>query len=229
MSLIVDYKVTFRSEVFLAEVAMACRKVGTIPGSNHVNLQIILDELQAHGVESIYAIPGMRRKGRLKIEIIDDDHHEFPAFVKFSPTLTLNVQRSVWTRFREGHSQERVIIAHEIGHIMLHDDQAKPFAGHTSKPQFAENEHFAEWQANKLAEHLLVPTQLALRLNDADHIAFTCNVPEKFALDRLSDVQSIKKVLNPRLVGEPCPRAATLQSSKMVAINNAGCVTFQSR
>jgi IrrE N-terminal-like domain len=206
MSLIVDHKVTFRSEVFLAEVAMACRKVGTAPGSNHVNLQTILDELQAHGVESIYAIPGMKRKGRLKIEIIEDDRHEFPAFVKFRPALTMFVQRSVWSRFLEGRSEERVIIAHEIGHIIVHDDEAKPFVGgKNAGTRFFEDEYSAEWQADRVADHLLIPTQLALRLDTAAHIAFTCNVPENFAADRLSNVRSIKRVLNPISLGEPCP------------------------
>jgi hypothetical protein len=206
MSLILDHKVTFRSEVFLAEIAMACRKIGTIPGSNYVNLQTILDDLQAHGVESIYTIPGVKRKGRLKIKIITDDRHEFPAFVKFTPTLTIFVQAGVWSRFREGHSEERVIIAHEIGHIMVHDDEAKPFVGgHHGGARFVEDEYFAEWQADKVAEHLLIPTQLALRLGNATRIAFACNVPEKFAADRLSNVRSIKRVLNPPSTGEPCP------------------------
>lgn len=206
MSLIVDHKVTFRSEAFLAEVAMACRNVGTIPGSNYVNLQTILDELQAHGVESITVIRGMKRKGRLKIEIIEDDRHEFPAFVKFSPSVTLFVQKGVWSRFLEGRSEERVILAHEIGHIMVHDDEAKPFAGdRNSEGRFVEDEYFAEWQADRIADHLLIPTQLALRLNNAAQIAFTCNVPEKFAADRLANVRSIKKILNPQFFGEPCP------------------------
>src|SRR5229473_2970003 len=206
MSLIVDHKVAFRSEAFLAEVAMACRKIGTVPGSNYVNLQTILDELQAHGVESIYAIRSMKRKGRLKIEIIEDNRHEFPAFVKFSPTLTLFVQRSVWSRFREGRSEERVIIAHEIGHIMVHDDEAKPFVGgETAETRFVQDEYFAEWQADRIADHLLIPTQLALRLNNAAYIAFACNVPENFAENRLSKVQSTKRILNPILLGEPCP------------------------
>ena len=206
MSLIVDHKVTYRSEAFLAEVAMACRNIGTIPGSNHVNLQTILDELQAHGVESIYAIRGMKRKGRLTIVVIDDDRYEFPAFVKFSPTLKLYVQKSVWSRFKEGRSKERVIIAHEIGHIMLHNDEAKPFTNENDREtQFTDNEHYAEWQANTFAYHLLIPTQLAQSLNDAERLAFTCNVPEDFASQRLSNVRKIKKILNPVAPGEPCP------------------------
>jgi ribosomal protein S27AE len=206
MSLFTDHKVTYRSEAFLAEVAMACRKIGTVPGSNHVNLQTILDELQAHGVESISSIRGMKRKGRLKIEIVEDDPYDFPAFVEFSPQLTLSVQKSVWQRFQEGRSEERVIIAHEIGHIMLHDNEAKQFSRDGSlQIKFAEDEHSAEWQANKIADHLLIPTILAQQIDDAARIAFSCNVPETFASERLLNVRKIKKVLNRPFGGEPCP------------------------
>jgi len=205
MSLITDHKVPFRSEAFLAEVAAACRKIGIIPGSDHVDLQTILDELQAHGVESIFVIRGMKRKGCLRIEIIEDEPHEFPAYVKFSPTLTLCVQKGVWSRFKEGRSKERVIIAHEIGHVMLHDDQAKPFVGNNDiKNRFAENEHYAEWQADTFADHLLVPTRLAQRLDEIDKIAFTCNVPDDFASRRLASVRAIKKTLNSTQLADFC-------------------------
>lgn len=205
MSNIIDHKVKFRSEPFLAEAAMLCRKIGTKPGSDYVDLQTILDELEAHGVESILSIRGVRRKGRLKIEIIMDDMREFPAFVKFAPRLTLFVQDGVWSRFKEGRARERVIIAHEIGHIMLHDDEAKPFApGEEYQTRFVQDEYYAEWQANKFADHLLIPTRLAQRLNDEEKIAFTCNVPEDFAANRLSDVRKIKAPLV-ATSGDPCP------------------------
>jgi hypothetical protein len=205
MSLITDHKVTFRSEAFLSEVATVCRKLGTPPGSDYVNLQTILDELQAHGVESIYPIRGMARKGTLTIEIIEDDPHDFPAFVKFSPRLTLYVQKRIWSRFKEGQSAERVIIAHEIGHIMLHSDEAKPFVGAPNlETKFIEEGHYAEWQADTFADHLLIPTELAQRLDDSDKVAFAANVPERFAMRRLSNVRKIKKALN-ATSGEPCP------------------------
>jgi hypothetical protein len=206
MSLI-DHKVPYRSEAFLASAAMTCRRIGAAPGSNRVNLQTILEELQAHGVESIFTIPGMKRKGRLKIEIIDDNPKEFLAYVRFKPTLAMFIQRTIWTRFREGHTEEQVIVAHEIGHIMLHDDEAKQFSRDESlQINFADEEYSAEWQANRFADHLLVPTHLAQQYNDATRIAFLCNVRDYFAHERLSNVRLIKKVLDPALSGEPCSR-----------------------
>ena len=205
MSLI-DYKVPFRSEGFIAEMAAICRQIGTLPGSSLVNLKTILDELKAHGVESIFEIRGMKRKGRLSIEEIEDNPYEFPAYVKFTPTLTMCIQESILARFKEGRSGERVIIAHEIGHIMLHNDEAKQFSRDKNlQINFAEDEHSAEWQANRFADHLLIPTHLAQQINDVSRVAFSCNVPEKFASERLTNVRQIKKVLNRPCDGEPCP------------------------
>lgn len=219
MSLI-DHKVPYRSEAFLASAATTCRRIGAAPESNRVNLQIILEELQAHGVESIFTIPGMKRKGRLKIEIIEDSPNEFLAYVKFKPTLTMFIQRTVWIRFREGHTEEQVIVAHEIGHIMLHDDEAKQFSRDESlQINFADDENSAEWQANRFADHLLVPTRLAQQYNDAIQIAFLCNVPDYFAHERLANVRQIKKVLDPTLFGEPCLRCGDFS----VVESAAGC------
>jgi len=204
-----DYHVPYLSEDSIAIVANACWRIGAVPGSTHVSLQTILDELQAHGVESIFELRGRKLKGRLTIEIVDDDFYEDLAYVQFAPRLTLFVQRSVWARFREGRSEERVVIAHEIGHIMLHDNEAKPFSRDKSKEiQFKDGDddgHSAEWQANRLTDHLLVPTSVAQALNESVAISVRCNVPEKFADERLSNVRKVKKKLNNCSSGEPCP------------------------
>lgn len=193
-----DYKVKFRSEAFIADVARACRKIGTKLGSRYVDLQVILVELQAHGVESIYAIPGMKKKGRLTIEIVDDDQLSTEAQVQFSPRLILRVQGSIWKKFQEGRSKEREIIAHELGHILLHNDEAKPFSQDGTKQiNFADNEDSAEWQAHRFADHLLIPIHVALEINDIDRLAFICNVTESFATERLAAVKTIKRPLNP--------------------------------
>jgi hypothetical protein len=202
----IDYKGPFRSEHFIAEAAMECWKVGALPASNLVNLDIILKELEAHGVESIFQTRGIGRKGRLKIEVTEDDPREFQASVEFTPTLTMRVQEGVWSRFQEGHSEERVIIAHEIGHVMLHSDDPKQFSRDKSlQINFAENEHSVEWQANAFADHLLIPTHVAERVKDVERLAFLCNVPDRFAFDRLSSLWKSKKLLGAVPNGKPCP------------------------
>jgi hypothetical protein len=202
---LIDYKVPFRSERFIAEIAMKCFRIGTEPGSKRVDLKVILTELQAHGVESIAQIPGMRRKGRLHIEIIDDDPRKWPASVEFSPKLTMYVQKTVWARFELGYSEERVIIAHEIGHILLHSDQAKRFSRDPNlQIRFAGDEDSAEGQANLFADHLLIPTHIGQEVRDWSHLAFACNVPDEFARERLEALERVKKTLTVIADCAPC-------------------------
>jgi hypothetical protein len=202
----IDYKGPFRSELFIADAAMACWKLGTVPESTLVNLNTILTELEAHGVESIFQTRGIRRKGRLKIEVINDDPAEFVASVEFTPQLTMRIQESVWLRFQEGRSDERIIVAHEIGHIMLHSDDPKQFSRDRSlQINFAENEHSVEWQANTFADYLLIPTHVAENVMDVERLAFSCNVPDRFAYERLSSIWRAKKILGTVPNGKLCP------------------------
>jgi hypothetical protein len=202
---LVDHKVPFRSEAFIVQIAMKCWRIGTVPGSNLVDLNVILEELKAHGVESIVQIRGVKRKGRLSIEIIEDNASQPPAYVEFTPKLAMYVQRSVWSRFQKGHSEERVIIAHEIGHILLHSDEAKQFSRDPSlQIQFADDEDSAEGQANTLADHLLIPAHVGQRIQDVSHVAFACNVPDEFAFDRMAAIGRAKKNLSVVADCEPC-------------------------
>ncbi|WP_082364023.1 ImmA/IrrE family metallo-endopeptidase [Rhodopseudomonas sp. AAP120] len=200
-----DYKVAYRSEAFIAAAAAKCRSIGTRPGSKYVDLKVILSELEAHGVESIFHITGTKKKGRLTIENAEDDSSLPEAYVTFSPRLTLRIQKGVRARFETGHSKEQEIIAHEIGHILLHDDNAKPYSQDGARQiRIGEQEDSAEWQAHRFADHLLVPTELAQQIDDIDRIAIACNVTEAFAAERLEAVRAIKKPLSVYST-EPCP------------------------
>ncbi|MGJ4953209.1 ImmA/IrrE family metallo-endopeptidase [Bradyrhizobium sp. HKCCYLS20291] len=226
MTQVDDYKVPFRSEAFIANLAADCRRIGTLPGSKQVDLRVILTELEAHGVESIARIRGMKPKGRLKIEVVDDDTISSPAFVEFRPALKLCIKRSIWHRFQKGYSEERLIIAHELGHIFLHNDEAKRFSRDLSvQIQFADTEDSAEGQAHLFADHLLVPSSLATAINDACRLAFVCNVPEDFAFDRLAAVnrEKLPLVSSQRMptwtehaphsvkTGDACPRCGNFE------------------
>jgi IrrE N-terminal-like domain len=203
---LVDYKGPYRSEAFIAEAAMICWNLGTPPGTKRVDLNVILRELQAHGVESIFQTRGIKRKGRLKIEMPDDDPTESPASVEFTPRLLMRVQESVWSRFQEGRNDERVVIAHEIGHVMLHSDDPKQFSRDAGlQITFAEQEYSVEWQANRFADHLLIPTRIAESVFDVARLAFVCNVSERFAFERLSNVCKEKKMCGSVPNGRLCP------------------------
>lgn len=207
MSLL-DHKVQFISEAAIAIAAAACREVGTPRGSFLVDLKIILEELKSHGVESIYKLPWSRPKGRLKIQIVKDSRSEFPAWVKFSPSLTLFVQNSIWHRFLSGYPKEREIIAHEIGHIILHDHTAMRFVG--SKELYLKftgsKEDFAEWQADTFAAHLLIPDSLIQKYISAEKIAYHSNTEDAYAKERLAHYTKLLKPITPIFNDSPCPQ-----------------------
>jgi Zn-dependent peptidase ImmA (M78 family) len=76
-------------------------------------------------------------------------------------------------------------LAHEIGHIVLHEHDVKHFSSDPRiQIKFAQQENSAEWQANTFASHFLIPEPvLASFDNLADLIAKTW-VNEQFVLSR---------------------------------------------
>jgi hypothetical protein len=119
----------------------------------------------------------LKKKGPLRIEFFDRAFkYDDPAYVTFRP-LTLHVDRRIWNDAKAGDGYARFVIAHEIGHIVLHDDSAKAFSSDPSlQIQFAEKEYSAEWQANIFAGYFLLPDQVIERFNDEELLHIFCNV-----------------------------------------------------
>jgi hypothetical protein len=105
MIALTDYKVKFRDEPFIAHAALVCRTIGTRPGQRYVDLQVILDDLQAHGVVSIFSIRGLKKKGRLIREIVDDDRLKTEAEVQFDPRLILKFEKASGKDFRKAEAK----------------------------------------------------------------------------------------------------------------------------
>jgi len=146
----------------------------------------------------------IKGKGRLTVEFYDQGPGDSPAYVTFSP-LTLHVDRNVWDAANRGEPYARYIIAHEVGHLVLHDQHAVAFSEEEAALLiYVQNEESAEWQAHVFAALFLVPDHIALRLNDADLIAGLCVVTDRLAADCLSDAKNTKSVISPRYEGEMC-------------------------
>src|SRR6202011_6058679 len=101
------------------------------------------------------------KKGRLGIEFFDRASGDGdPAYVTYSP-LILHVDRKVWQRAKERDGYARFIIAHEVGHILLHNDYEHKFSHDPSvQINFAQDEYSSEWQANKFAAYFLLPDRI---------------------------------------------------------------------
>src|SRR5262249_25437440 len=131
-----------------------------------------------------------QKKGALKIEFYDREFKEDdPAFVSFDP-LTLNVDRKIWADAKAGEEYARYVIAHEVGHIVLHDHHAKSFSKDPSDQlRFADDGQSAEWQANTFARHFLLPDPVVQKIRDMTLLASLCLVPEAVALERILAVK----------------------------------------
>ncbi|MGY0574199.1 ImmA/IrrE family metallo-endopeptidase [Bradyrhizobium sp. RDM12] len=103
---------------------------------------------------------------------------------------------AIWEAAKLGKTFACFVLAHEVGHILLHDNTAKAFSSSKSEQlSFLGEGESAEEQANSFAGHLLVPTRTVHRFPDKDLLAAVCNVPDELAEDRLAAVSNAKAVL----------------------------------
>lgn len=146
----------------------------------------------------------IREKGPLNIEFCTYEEVPEGACVSFNP-LTLSIVRQIWDDAKIGKSYARFIIAHEIGHIILHDELAVAFSSDDeARPAYLANEESAESQANAFADLFLVPDHVAIKLNDADTIEGLCVVTKDVAVRRLTDAKAAKHPLTLPYEGEMC-------------------------
>jgi len=194
-SILRDHKVTFRRRDYLARVALEWWSLADKQGRYDFNIcRFIYNVL----------IPKLRGKGRLQIKFYDPVDLPEQACVTFDP-LTLHVVKKIWEDADRGEAYARFMIAHEIGHIILHDSRAAAFSGDEAAiVRFAQREESAESQANDFADLFLVPDHVALKLNNRDKIAVLCVVPDETAERRLHDAHATREPLCPSYEGDMC-------------------------
>lgn len=142
-------------------------------------------------------------KGCLQIRYFDAPP-DFPrARVKFRP-LRLITDNGLWDSAKRGQPFDKFVLSHEIGHILKHDDQlnnAKAFSLDIDKRLRAfPEEETAEWQADRIADHLMLPWKLILpfRYKVLD-LAAHCNV-ERVLVER--QIEAYKRSM--KFAGEAC-------------------------
>lgn len=208
-----NHKVAFKSEETIAAIAAQCWTISqqTRPFTFDV-MGFLKNVLVSKGIDCVVGTRG-RTKGKLVVKFFDREFlQDDPAYVEFDPKLrddyvTLHVDRKIWELAEKGDSYACWILAHEIGHILLHDYYAAAFATDNCGQVIFEGtskEDFAEWQAITFAAYLLIPTHVAQKYGDAKLLAAVCNAPHKLALDRLAQVRAIKKVLSRGYEGDMC-------------------------
>jgi hypothetical protein len=181
----------------IAKIAMAWWIIATKSGHSFDICSFITDILAKR----------LLSKGKLQIKFYgsEEDLSE-RACVTFNP-LTLHIVEKIWRDAGMGIPYARFILAHEIGHIVLHNEFAVAFSeDKAAQLKYLQNEESSEWQANMFAGFFLVPDHVALKLADADVIAGLCVVADELAKNRLADAKNAKSVVAPPYTGEMCPK-----------------------
>jgi len=170
-----DYKVDFVHKDVIAETALRLRELA---GNENLAYFDIVDF-----VERVLR-PEARRP--FNLNLIKTALGETPAYVDFNP-LTLHVDDEVWQDARDGDPMARFIIAHEIGHLILHDHRAKAFSNDPAERiQYAQPEYSTEWQAHTFAYYFLVPDRIAAAFNDIHQLAAACGITKEIARERIA-------------------------------------------
>ncbi|WP_315826844.1 MULTISPECIES: ImmA/IrrE family metallo-endopeptidase [unclassified Bradyrhizobium] len=189
-----DHRVRIRTREDIAKIAMAWWLLATRRGHFFDICSFVLGPLTKLHTS----------KGRLDIEFYEADYGDDPAYVSFKP-LTLHVDKKIWEQASKGDPFARYVIAHEVGHILLHDEFAVAFSDEeAARLKYVQKEESGEWQAHTFAELFLVPDHVALKLADADLIAGLCVVSDDLGKRRLTQAKSEKTTIAPQYEGDPC-------------------------
>lgn len=191
-----DYKVTYLREDRIKEIAAAFLSAhgkGRAGGSFDIT----------DFVERTLSDYCKKKTGKpLKISPFDRaNKYDEPANVTFEPQTTLHIDRHIWADAKAGDDFARLVVAHEAGHIVLHDGSAKAFSSDPSlRIEFAEREYSAEWQADTFAENFLAPDEAVRRFPEEALLSMTCGVSQAIARKRLEAYFAERRLL----AGNPC-------------------------
>jgi hypothetical protein len=179
-----DYKVRSLGREDIAASGLNARRLAELRGRWTFNVVDFIERTLAKEL-----------KGGLEIVIFDRiSQTESPAFVTFGPTK-LHVDRLVWNLAKfDNHDHSRFVLAHEIGHLVLHRNQAMAFSAQlTLEPTYYQEHESSEWQANIFAICFLIPPDLVDQLDNVDAIVELCRVPEQLAQEALAESRDIKR------------------------------------
>lgn len=189
----------FLGEETIAQIALKWRQAG---GVNHLNRFDVTD----------FAANALRRHfkegKRGKLEIITDRSLTSGrlAFVKVTDRVTLTVDRDVWSDAALGEEESRYVIAHEIGHVLLHSNEElfySPPLPENAKRVF-EPGHSTEDQANLFADYFLLPHHIVIQHPSPELASSRCDVTLALVERQLRKASSGKYGQLHRH-SEPCP------------------------
>jgi len=188
-----DHHVNFMREEKISEIALAWRQAAANENFSYFNV-----------IEFIERVLRKRlKKGTLHIEFFEMLPGGDAAYITFDP-LTLHIDKEIWDLAKIGDPDARYIIAHEIGHIILHDHFAKAFSIDPAiQLKFDVKQRSAEWQANTFAAYFLLPTHVIAAFDCVEDVVRACSVNSDLARERFAAVRETKS-RSAKYEGDPC-------------------------
>lgn len=213
MGYLSDYKVKWRSYESIGAIALKMRKkfgLSNIGVFNIVHLFRRLEGLQ------------FGRSGSLNIKLYKDLPKK--AYVTHKP-LTLHVDIEIWNEAEEGEPLARFILAHELGHILLHEDYEYRYSSdEASRLKFVQNEESSEWQADSFGEQFLVPNALSTRCKTVLDITTNFDIPELYAQNRLEKLVERRKMFDGEVCSK-CQNCTLLRNGSSLKCDTCGGAT----
>lgn len=198
-----DSKATLRSRDTVARTAELARERAGL--SNELNINL---------VDYINGFLKLRLKIPLDVNICEQIDDGAEAFVKFfrEDNVQLNVRKEIWIQAKQNFPRARFILAHEVGHIVMHKNDALAYSSAPySLVRALSEEERVEPQANWFADEFLAPLHMLIGLNNVYEVADYLNVPESCArrqLEKHLDNQRRRGLVGP--YSDMCPKCGSL-------------------
>lgn len=209
-----DSKAKFRSRDTIASIAAKARESAKLVNDININL-----------ADYLYGFLRLRLNPPLDIIIGENIEKNADAFVNFTNDnkITLYVRNVIWLQAKSNFPNARFIMAHEVGHILMHKNDALAYsAAPYSVVRALSEEERVEPQANLFAEEFLAPTNMLFGLNNVYDIADYFNIPEECArrqLERFLDDQRRRGLAEP--YRDMCPKCGSLTLATNGKCSNA--------
>ena len=146
-----DYKVSFRT---YEDIGLTADKLRAALGlKNAYSFNIV------HKIRTLIG-KTFGKLGVLSLRLYKDDPRF--AYVTFNP-LVLHVDEDIWAEAEDGEPKARFVLAHELGHIVLHGDYLQEFSeDEKAGLTFVPPEERSEPQAHWFAAHFLAPDRFVI-------------------------------------------------------------------
>ncbi len=135
----------------------------------------------------VHFLESILTKWDYEMQIIPDEEMEDNYAETIPSSKTFRIRESVYENAINGSPWDRFTVAHEIGHLLLHDDLTVSFARSEKNVPAYKN---PEWQANTFAAELLVPF-IKIQGMTAEEISEKYQVSKKVAQIQASYLSKI--------------------------------------